>query len=143
MKTLIYLFILFLSLNGISQNVEKYIVADDLYIFSIKQYFQKNDIKNDSIVIIEENPITTKNINLSNIKICLTNELQSFAKKDKKKGIEFLRIVPIRLKNNQFYITIIHFKLEYKNKIMKYTNMSGNSFYFEYNCDIGQFKLVE
>lgn len=74
------------------------------------------------------------------------NYINIYDKKNRKllkKGIMAVSIQPLKLEGNKVIITLINFKISYKNQNYNFSNGGGSETYFEYSCADEKWKLLE
>jgi len=103
---------------------------------------QKNALLN-KIYLIDENELrylyssTNYDIEFKSISI-----KSSGSKNILKKGINAWKIFPV-LKNNRLIVTIIYFKISYKNNLCYYSKNGGTQVTFEYSCEEKKWIQIE
>ncbi|MBW6481370.1 MAG: hypothetical protein K0B37_18240 [Bacteroidales bacterium] len=110
------------------------------------QAFNKYCIERNQITfLVEENDLTTKSlpseINGQKIELINASKLQSLVKKGKQ--IDLIRIVPLRVKDGEFFVNIIVFKVEGKRRQLNLINQGGVSVVFNYNEALKTFVFKE
>lgn len=86
-------------------------------------------------VFIEEN-LTTKGLpkNCQGLTIKYINNTTIKKFTGKNKTLLLHRIIPLRLKDGEFFVNIIKFEVSRIKKKYKYANKGGNKLIFEYDC---------
>lgn len=148
MKKIIILFFISFWMCTFSQlkkeNAYKRLVDSAIVIKSKNLYYHYKDLNNkiNNIYVLDENSSPVK---LENVKTSIplqTIDIRDLKnRKLLKKGINVWKIIPL-LYENQLKITIIDFKVRYKNKIYYYDNGGGSIIIFEYSCEEEKWKLI-
>lgn len=98
-------------------------------------------------LLIEQNNLTTNSLPSKvgdhEIKVIDIADLQSLLKKKKGKGVEIVRIIPLRVEHGDFFVNIIFFDAMMKRQQLYFTNKGGYSIVFEYSEDNKQFIYKE
>jgi hypothetical protein len=117
----------------------------DIYTDVINRYCKGLQIfsgVSDTTLYIEEGLVTTKNLprqlNGCSLELMSYDQIYSRARKG---SFEILRLIPIRIHDDQFYITLVGFEVERKKKRLHYTNQGGEKFYYDFNCDEGKLEF--
>jgi len=112
--------------------------SDDraIYAFVLETYLKKNQPKLvGNEILIEYDLLTTSKLSneIDGIKIRIVS-LNKKLFRVKGKEFQILRIVPLRLKEGRFIVTVIEFIATYKKNNIKLINKGGGEFEFNYDC---------
>lgn len=96
-------------------------------------------------LLIEQNNLTTNSlpskIGNHEIRIIDMVELKKLLKENK--DIEIVRIIPLRVKDGEFFVNIIYFDVKAEKRQFYFTNKGGYSVVFSFNSDNKQFIFKE
>ncbi len=134
MKHILIFILATCSLGSVSaQEANLYDQALKQACSSLESFFAKDEL------YIEEGLLTTKNLKQSSctkqLYIIGPSEIRKKAKKrSKNKPFRFVRIVPLRLEDGKFYVTVIVFEAKAKGSNLRLTNLYGENLYLRYDC---------
>jgi hypothetical protein len=146
MKNRIIFILLFSASLGVySQNQNEFIRDDELYSKVLYKYICNNlNMYIDDKIFVEYNLITTIGIPKS---ICgKTIEIINIDKssfRGKNKTFSFIRIVPLRFRDEKFIISIIDFRASKSKNIIKLINKGGQEYELLYDCDTHKIRIIE
>jgi hypothetical protein len=130
----------------LAQNVDNTEKKDssNIYYDAFKRVYTSFDVK-DRILYVEKSNITTESLQVLSIpnKIELVDYLKLRKMTKGNRKVNLIRIVPIKIKNNEFYITIIEYDVTYKRKNWDYVNLGGAKVIYNYNSQKGIFEFKE
>lgn len=139
MKQIVFIvLILFLGNNLKAQIATNTEMPDstNIYYQSFKKYCEIID-KNTDLLFVEENNFITKSLpkELDGQKIKVVNivELQKLLKD--KKQMQLLRLIPLRMKDGDFFVNIIVFNVAVKRKHFDFINEGGISVVYSYDTE--------
>jgi hypothetical protein len=117
--------------------------STNIYYQAFKAYCNQNG--NTETLMVEENNLTTKSLptsfNEQEIRLVNAIELQSLLKKSKQ--IHLIRIVPLRVRDGEFFVNIIVFKVDGKRSKYNFVNEVGMSVVYEYREELKTFIFKE
>ena len=94
-------------------------------------------------LLVEQNNLTTNSLPSKvgdhKIRIIDIAGLQSLLKKQKGEGIEIVRVIPLRVEKDEFFVNIIFFDAKIKKRQLFFTNKGGYSIVFDYSETDKQF----
>ena len=140
MKTiLLTVFILFFGLKAHSQTSFNTEANDstNVYHFSLAKYCENLDKSGnkESTVYVEKDYLVTKDlpsrIKSHEIRYYDMTEVKKYLKG--KKGMTLVRIIPLRVKTNDFFVNVIPFSVSYKKKNFDFVNGGGLSVKFQFD----------
>jgi hypothetical protein len=109
------------------------------------ELFCKQKIEKTDVLLVEENSFITKNLPSEclgqQIKIINIVELQKILKT--KNEVQLIRIVPLRVKDGDFFVNIIVFNVSLIHKQFNFVNIGGVSIVFNYYEVSKTFKFKE
>jgi hypothetical protein len=129
------------------------IKADDLYKFYNEQLSKDVHTENwkifldnfthsiNNLYLLDENNKSFKINKTSKISFKGIDIYDKKNRKLLKQGIDVWKVIQI-LNGNRITITIIDFKVTYKNKNYQFANGGGSTIVFEYSCSEDQWKLL-
>jgi hypothetical protein len=92
-------------------------------------------------LLVEENIITTKGLPSicfgQKVEIVNIETLQHLLRREKQ--VQLIRIVPLRVKNDDFFVNIIVLNVSKKGKKVEFVNVGGLSVLFKYDCNLNSF----
>lgn len=121
--------------------------SSDIYVHAFNKYCEQlsNFMPNTKTVYIEENKFYS-NLLPNKVK---SLEIVKLSSKDilntcrKGKYIYLTAIIPMRNKNDIFYVGIIPFKVYAKKKRFNFINEGGINFNYSFNKEMGQFTFID
>ena len=121
--------------------------SSDIYVHAFRKYCeQSNNYSSDTNTIYIEQGKFYSHLLPDRVK---NLEIKSLSNKDILKACRNGRhkyitvIIPLRNKNNVFYIGIIPFKVFAKKKILHYINEGGFNFNYSFNKETGEFAFID
>lgn len=133
--------------DAILTNVDKFYnfyqqeLNKDIQTENWKLYKQQLSNKINNLYLLDEANRSFKIDSVSKIQF---REIDIYDKKNKgllKKGIDVWKVIEV-LNGNKITISIIDFKVTYKNKNYLFTNEGGSVIVFEYSCKEDRWKLL-
>jgi len=110
--------------------------STNIYYQSFKRYCEQINKKAD-FLFVEENHFITKSLpeefNGQKIKVVNVVELQNLLKD--KNQVQLLRLVPLRMKDGDFFVNIIVFNVAVKRKHFDFVNEGGMSIVYSYDTE--------
>lgn len=110
--------------------------STNIYYQSFKRYCEQINKKAD-FLFVEENHYITKSLpeefNGQKIKVVNVVELQNLLKD--KNQVQLLRLVPLRMKDGDFFVNIIVFNVAVKRKHFDFVNEGGMSIVYSYDTE--------
>ena len=110
--------------------------STNIYYQSFKKYCEQINKKAD-FLFVEENHFITKSLpeefNGQKIKVVNVVELQSLLKD--KNQVQLLRLIPLRMKDGDFFVNIIVFNVATKRKHFDFVNEGGMSIVYSYDTE--------
>jgi hypothetical protein len=142
MKT--YIVILFILLSSCQISKARQIIdnksadSDNIYHTSIQiycEYLKSVDFKSQKIYV-EQNYLITKDLPEKilgiDIEVINSEQLKKILKTHE--YIQVIRIIPLRLKEGDFFVNIIPFKVSYRKRNFNFINEGGTKIIFQYDC---------
>lgn len=135
-QTLLIVAILLLNNTMKAQIVTNTEVADstNIYYDSFKKYCEQID-KKVGILFVEEDFLITKilprEINGHKIEIIAIANLKKLLKD--RKQLQLLRLIPLRVKDGDFYVNIVVFNVKFRHKQFDFVNQGGISVVYSYD----------
>ncbi|QJB37298.1 hypothetical protein HF324_05305 [Chitinophaga oryzae] len=118
--------------------------STNLYYQAFSNYCAQLSSENVQTLLLEENNITTESIprriGAHNIEVLDVFGVQNKLKE--KKSIILIRIVPLRIKNGNFFINIIPFNVVSTSSGINYINSGGSIVEFLYDCSSKKFNIL-
>ena len=142
-KVLVAIFI-FSVVKGYSQKHEseyKKMIDTALTIMMQKMINPGETFKNNDLYLLDENDRPYPYLHTSLIDFKSIDLFKAKNDKKLKQGIKAWKIIPV-LKGNRMTITIIDFRITYKNNNYNYSNGGGSESVFEYSCDKNAWLLI-
>ena len=128
--------ILLLGNNLKAQIVTNTEAADytNIYYASFKKYCEQIN-KKPGIMFVEENfyitNILTTEISGNKIEIVTIADLKKLLKD--RKQMQLLRLIPLRVKDGDFYVNIVVFNVKFRHKQFDFVNQGGISVVYSYD----------
>lgn len=150
MKALMTLVLSTLFLQSIFAQVANSTESNDstnIYYQSLIKYCDYLESLNidKKTLYLEENALVTKGIPSEigrfEIKCLNIDQLREAAKGEE--GIQLIRVVQLRVKEGQFFVNIIPFKVTYKKKNFSFINSGGEKIVYEYDKETKKFIFKE
>lgn len=149
MKILTCLLFLLITSFGYSQSLSGTEATDSTNIYChalatfLKSYEPQD--KNMVTVLVEKNDLTTNKcitkIGSYSIQYIDGFEVKQLLKKET--SITLIRVIPLRVKQGDFFINIIPFSVQRKKKNYQYINSGGASVHYQFNTESKIFEMVE
>ena len=146
MRTLIIIFqLLFCGLlqAQIANNTE---VKDstNIYYQAFKVFCNKSD-KRTTSYLVEKNDLTTDCLpsKINNKTISQIDVVQLTKLLKNEKSIELVRIIPLRKKEKDFFVSIVVFNVSITKKQINFSNLGGLSIVYVYNAEKDVFVFKE
>lgn len=107
-------------------------------------YLEKLNLPQGQVIFLEENSFVTDGLpsKLGGLEVQYL-DIQELQKKAKKGEVELIRIVPLRFRNQEFFVNLITFGVTYRRKNFNFVNQGGVQAIFTYDDDIGKFVFKE
>ena len=135
--------------NVISAQVATNTEQDDstnIYHQAVSVFCMNMHNKTESL-LVEQNNLTTNSlpdkIADHDITIVDLTGLKKLLKKNKGGQVELARVVPLRVEDGEFFVSIIFFEVSTKKGQFYFTNKGGYSVVFNYNAEDRQFVYKE
>lgn len=139
MKQIVFIALILFLGNNLKAQIATNTEAPDstnIYYQSFKKYCEQINKKTD-LLLVEENNFITKSLpeELGGQKIKVVNvvELQKLLKD--KKQVQLLRLIPLRMKDGDFFVNIIVFNVAVKRKHFDFINEGGISVVYSYDTE--------
>lgn len=149
MRSIALHIILFSMSAGISAQIASNTELDDstnIYHQAISIFCNNLFDKSESL-LVEQNNLTTSSlphkVGDHEIRIIDITSLQSILKKKRGEKIEIVRVIPLRVKQGEFFVNIIFFDANIKKRQIYFTNKGGYSIVFNYNTTKKKFIYKE
>ena len=144
MKKVLVVIFIFSLVKGYSQKHEseyKKMIDSALTIMMQKMINPGGTSKNNDLYLLDENDRPYPYFHTSLMYFKSIDLTKASNDKRLKQGIKAWKIIPV-LKGNRMTITIIDFRITYKNNNYNYANGGGSESVFEYSCDKNAWLLV-
>lgn len=140
----LFLLIAFLNVNIYSQviNSTESLDSTNVYYQSFRLFAEKLNWS-ESILLVEENNLTSRSIpnKINGFSIDII-DYEQLIEKLTKGSVNIIRIVPIRLKDDEFFVSIIVFKVTKTKKQVSFINSGGALIIYTYNGGSFSFKEI-
>jgi hypothetical protein len=138
-----FLYLLFTVFNSEYSGDKIYVNShQDIYRNILINYCDNLEKDSDHIYVESIVSVTDKLPELVNdINVAVIGEKDIFKLSKKNKSIELVRIIPIRMKAERLYVTLLIFDVECHKKKLKYSNKGGFSAEIDQD-DKGNFYMV-
>ena len=118
--------------------------STNIYYQSLK-YFCESRIDTTYHIYIEYDNLTTNSIperfGLHKITVLNLSEIKKKLKKEDE--LIVTKIVPLRVENGEFYVTIIDFKVTYSKRNFDFVNIGGDKYVYSFDCSSNKFIFNE